>query len=144
MAVDIPQLHLDNQLCFALHAASRAVVRAYGPLLEDLGLTYPQYLVMLVLWEHPSPMTVGAIGADLQLDSGTLTPLLKRLELAGWLQRTRDVDDERRVRVSLTAAGRSLRTHAEGVPRAIAARFGMDEPALRRLKRDLERLTAAL
>ena len=119
-------------------------MRAYGPLLEDLGLTYPQYLVMLVLWEHPLPMSVGAIGADLQLDSGTLTPLLKRLELTGLLQRTRDVDDERRVLTSLTSAGRSLRTRAEGVPAAIAARFGMDEPALRRLKRDLERLTAAL
>ena len=144
MPADIPQLHLDNQLCFALHAASRAVVRAYGPILEDLGLTYPQYLAMLVLWERGTPMSVGSIGTELQLDSGTLTPLIKRLEASGLVERTRDGVDERRVLVSLTAAGRSLRRRAERVPAAIVARFGMDEPALRRLKRDLEKLTSTI
>ena len=100
--LSVDSLALDDQLCFKLYAASRAVIRSYKPLLEPLGLTYPQYLVMLVLWEHDAAMPVGAVGSDLQLDSGTLTPLLKRLEQAGLVQRTRDVADERRVLVSLT------------------------------------------
>ncbi|HEX2575189.1 MAG TPA: MarR family transcriptional regulator, partial [Aquihabitans sp.] len=110
-------LDLDRQLCFALHRASRAVVRSYGPLLEGTGLTYLQYIVLLVLWEEPdaSP-TVGQIGARLHLDSGTLTPLLKRLEALGLVDRVRDRADERRVLVALTDEGRALRDRLEAVP----------------------------
>jgi DNA-binding MarR family transcriptional regulator len=141
----VPQLHLDNQLCFALHAASRAVVRAYGPLLEPLGLTYPQYLVMLVLWERPSQaVTVGDLGARLHLDSGTLTPLLKRLERSGLVDRDRDPADERRVLVRLTRDGIALRSRAASVPADIGAVFGIDLDSARRLKHDLDRLVDTL
>lgn len=101
-------LRLDNQLCFALYAASLAMNKAYKPHLGALGLTYPQYLVMLVLWEH-SQLTVSEIGEKLFLDSGTLTPLLKRLEASEFVVRQRDASDERRVYVSLTAAGKNLK-----------------------------------
>ena len=100
-----PQLELDIQLCFPLAAASRAVTHAYGPLLEPFGLTYPQYLTLLALWSGPERQTVGDLGRRLRLDSGTLTPLLKRLENAGLIERERDPDDERRVIVTLTPAG---------------------------------------
>ena len=106
-------LQLDNQLCFKLYAASRAVIRAYKPMLDQLGLTYPQYLAMLVLWEWqqqpPALPTVKALGERLLLDSGTLTPLLKRLELQGLLQRKRSASDEREVHLALTPAGCALR-----------------------------------
>jgi DNA-binding MarR family transcriptional regulator len=115
----VEQLRLDRQLCFALYAASGLVTRAYRPLLEPLGLTYPQYLAMLVLWEA-SPRTVGELGAALDLDSGTLTPLLKRLETAGLVSRTRDPADERRVQVALTAAGAALSERAAAIPEAMA------------------------
>lgn len=98
-------LRLDNQLCFALYSASLAMTKAYKPLLDALGLTYPQYLVMLVLWEH-GMLSVSELGERLFLDSGTLTPLLKRMEAGGWLARVRSLEDERRVMVSLTPAGR--------------------------------------
>ena len=101
-------LRLDNQLCFALYAASLAMNKAYKPHLGALGLTYPQYLVMLVLWEH-SQLTVSEIGEKLFLDSGTLTPLLKRLEASEFVVRQRDASDERRVYVSLTTAGKNLK-----------------------------------
>src|SRR3954470_3587338 len=104
-------LLLDNQLCFALYSASLAMTKLYKPLLEDLGLTYPQYLVMLVLWERDGLM-VSELGERLFLDSGTLTPLLKRLEAAGLIARIRAVEDERRVHISLTAAGRKLKARA--------------------------------
>src|SRR4051794_13833962 len=101
------QLELGRQLCFALYTASRAVTRAYAAPLGELGLTYPQYLVLLALWARPEePRTVGALGQAVQLDSGTLTPLLKRLEAAGLVHRRRDQADERRVLIELTAAGR--------------------------------------
>jgi len=116
-------LRLDNQLCFALYSASLSMTKLYKPLLEPLGLTYPQYLALLVLWER-DVIPVGALGERLYLDSGTLTPLLKRLEAAGLVQRERAADDERRVIVSLTEAGRRLRVRAEGVPRAIAEAMG--------------------
>ena len=142
---DLPQLHLDNQLCFALHATSRAVVRAYGPLLEPLGLTYPQYLVMLVLWEDPTvAVSVGDLGEQLQLDSGTLTPLLKRLEKSGTIRRDRDPFDERRVLVRLTDDGLALRTRAAAVPKQIGAKFGIDMVAARRLHAELQVLLANL
>lgn len=116
-------LQLDGQLCFALYSASLATTRLYKPLLEPLGLTYPQYLALLVLWEH-GDQSVGALGEKLFLDSGTLTPLLKRMEAAGWLTRTRAADDERRVVVSLTPAGQSLRQRARAVPQQLAAATG--------------------
>ncbi len=126
MADRMPQLELDNQLCFALYDASRAVVRAYGPLLDDLGLTYPQYITMLVLWESDRPVSMGDIGARLHLDSGTLTPLVKRLVELGVVQRRRDPGDDRRVLISLTARGEALRQRACSVPERIFARLGMD------------------
>ena len=108
-------LRLDQQLCFALYSTSLAMTKIYKPILGELGLTYPQYLVMLVLWETDK-LTVSALGERLTLDSGTLTPRLKRLEVAGFVARARDDEDERRVLVSLTDAGRRLRASAEGIP----------------------------
>ncbi|MCZ4316005.1 MarR family transcriptional regulator [Comamonadaceae bacterium G21597-S1] len=108
-------LRLDNQLCFALYSASLAMTKAYKPLLDTLGLTYPQYLVMLVLWER-GMLSVSELGERLFLDSGTLTPLLKRMEAGGWLARVRSLEDERRVMVSLTPAGRKLKARAARVP----------------------------
>jgi DNA-binding MarR family transcriptional regulator len=122
-ADDKDLLRLSRQLCFALYSTSHAFTRAYKPLLEPLGLTYPQYLVMLVLWEEDD-VTVKEIGARLQLDSGTLTPLLKRLDAAGLVTRTRDSGDERQVRVALTPAGSALRAKAEGIPRRLAELIG--------------------
>lgn len=108
-------IRLDEQLCFALYSASRAVTAAYRPLLDELNLTYPQYLVLLVLWEE-EPCTVGHLGDRLHLDSGTLSPLLKRLESAGLVHRQRATDDERRVHISLTPAGRALEKRAACIP----------------------------
>lgn len=108
-------LLLDNQLCFALYSASLAMTKLYKPLLDELGLTYPQYLALLVLWEEDG-IAVSALGERLSLDSGTLTPLLKRMESAGLVSRLRDATDERRVLIRLTAAGRQLKTRAERIP----------------------------
>lgn len=108
-------LKLDHQLCFALYSASLAMTKLYKPLLDELGLTYPQYIAMLALWEEDG-VTVSALGERLHLDSGTLTPLLKRLEAADYVVRLRDVDDERRVRIRLTPAGRRLRARAARIP----------------------------
>jgi len=141
-AADDP-LRLDQQVCFPLYAASNLLIRLYRPALDALGLTYPQYLVMLVLWEQ-APLGVGEIGARLYLDSGTLTPLLKRLETAGLVERRRDDADERRVLVSLTASGRALRRRAATVPADIAGQVGMPAAAIRRLRRELQQLTAEL
>ncbi|RYZ01278.1 MAG: MarR family transcriptional regulator [Myxococcales bacterium] len=116
---------LEEQLCFALYSASRAFTRAYQPLLEPLGLTYPQYLVMLVLWEGKS-LTVSALGTRVGLDSGTLTPLLKRLEHAKLVKRRRGAEDERVVIVSLSAAGQALKARAATVPVELAYRAGFD------------------
>jgi DNA-binding MarR family transcriptional regulator len=118
-------LHLDQQLCFALHAASRAMTRAYAPLLEPLGVTYPQYLVLVVLWEKEG-LSVKQLGERLFLDSATLTPLLKRLEQEGLVTRTRAPEDERIVRIELTDAGRALEQKAQGIPIGIACRVGCD------------------
>src|ERR1700691_205393 len=118
-----PQLELDNQLCFALYTASRAVVRTYGPLLDDAGLTYPQYVTMLVLWADPDrPRSVGELGERLHLDSGTLTPLLKRLSAMGYVTRSRDAEDERRGLVTLTADGLGPAGRAAGAPQGVLAR----------------------
>jgi DNA-binding MarR family transcriptional regulator len=135
-------LHLDQQLCFALYAASRAVQRAYGPLLEPLGVTYPQYLVLLVLWEGDD-VPVKHLGERLALDSATLTPLLKRLEQQGIVARSRDEADERVVRIRLTEAGRALRSKARKIPAGIACRAGCepgDTKALARITRLREEL----
>lgn len=122
------QLRLANFLCFAIYSTANAVTRAYQPRLAALGLTYPQYLVMVVLWEEEN-QTVKAIGDKLSLDSGTLTPLLKRLEAAGLITRRRDTVDERQVLIGLTDEGRSMRQRAEAVPIAMGQAFGctMDE-----------------
>ena len=131
-------LLLDEQLCFALYSASRALTRAYAPLLEPLGLTYPQYLVLLVLWERDG-IAVHQLGERLALDSGTLTPLLKRLAGQGLVERRRGGDDERVVRIHLTPAGRALRSKARKVPVELACRAGYDL-ASDRSTRDLARL----
>lgn len=144
MADRLPQLELDNQLCFALYSASRAVTRSYGPVLADLGLTYPQYLVMLVLWEADEAVSVGELGRRLHLDSGTLTPLLKRLEHVGVVRRERDPGDERRVLVTLTPAGRDLRTRAAGVPARLFSQYGIDLATALALKDQLTRIAATL
>ena len=120
-------LHLDNQLCFAMYAATNALTRAYRGPLGRLGLTYPQYLVMVVLWERGAH-TVKNLADALQLDSSTLTPLLKRLQNAGWVTRERDCGDERVVHISLTAEGRALRRPVAAVQKAVACRTRLPEP----------------
>ncbi|WP_411104000.1 MarR family winged helix-turn-helix transcriptional regulator [Streptomyces sp. cmx-4-9] len=143
---DLPDqdfLRLDGQICFALNAAARAFGGLYRVVLKDLGLTYPQYLVMLVLWEHGA-MPVKEIGGHLRLDSGTLSPLLKRLEAAGLVRRERSAEDERSVRAHLTPQGAALRERAVEVPRRIAAATGFDLAEIQDLQTRLNRLTAAL
>ncbi|WP_395445802.1 MarR family winged helix-turn-helix transcriptional regulator [Caulobacter sp. UC70_42] len=120
----IEVLRLDNQLCFALYGAANRMTRLYRPMLDALGLTYPQYLAMLVLWEA-SPRTVGALGDALDLDSSTLTPLLKRLEAGGLVERARDPEDERRVIVALTDKGRALRDQAVSIPEKLFCALDM-------------------
>jgi DNA-binding MarR family transcriptional regulator len=132
-------LKLDHQLCFALYAASLAMTKLYKPLLEPLGLTYPQYLVMLVLWEGDG-VTVSHLGERLALDSGTLTPLLKRLEAAGLVQRLRDSADERRVLLQLTAAGRGLKLRAMTLPETVACATGCELDELAALTARLKTL----
>ncbi len=117
-------LDLDRQICFPLYAATRAVTRRYADVLADVGLTYPQYLVMLALWTD-GPLSVGDLGRRLRLDSGTLTPLVKRLEAAGRVERRRDPHDERRVVVTPTAEGERLRDDVAEVPREVARSIGM-------------------
>ncbi len=136
-------LALDNQFCFALYSASHAMTRTYKPMLDRLGLTYPQYLVMLVLWERDGVL-VKEIGARLFLDSGTLTPLLKRLEANGLLTRNRDASDERQVRIALTERGRDLRGPAEQIPREVLCASGLELEALGRLRGDLTRVRTDL
>jgi DNA-binding MarR family transcriptional regulator len=138
---DAPRL--DHQVCFALYSASRAATAVYRPLLEDLGLTYPQYLVMLVLWEA-EPKGVKELGMDLGLDSGTLSPLLKRLEAMELVERRRSAEDERRVEVHLTPAGRALSGKANAIPQRLAEAAGLSAVELEQLRSTLERLTDAL
>ncbi|MFJ9774679.1 MarR family winged helix-turn-helix transcriptional regulator [Kitasatospora sp. NPDC101157] len=136
-------LRLDQQICFSLNAASRAFGGVYRVLLRDLGLTYPQYLVMLVLWED-GELPVKRIGERLRLDSGTLSPLLKRLEAAGLVRRERSQEDERSVSVTLTAEGSALRARAGQVPRRLLAATGLPVEDLAALQELLHRVTAAL
>lgn len=138
-----PHLDLEQMLCFSLYAASHAMNRIYKPLLEPLGLTYPQYLVLVALWRQDG-RSVKELGQALQLDSGTLTPLLKRLEQAGHVTRTRDPADERRVRVNLTGAGRALQADARSVPEQVAAATGCGHESLGRLTEELQDLRARL
>ncbi|MEU5306540.1 MarR family winged helix-turn-helix transcriptional regulator [Streptomyces noursei] len=140
---DAELLRLDHQVCFSLHAASRAFGNVYRDALKELGLTYPQYLVMLVLWEH-GPEPVKSIGERLRLDSGTLSPLLKRLETAGLVHRERSPEDERSVIIRLTEAGEELRERALPVPRRMMAATGLTVDELRTLRSLLGRVTGAL
>ncbi len=126
-------LRLDNQFCFALYSASLAMTKTYKPFLESLGLTYPQYLAMLILWEQDNVL-VKEIGERLFLDSGTLTPLLKRLEAAGLIERTRDPEDERQVRITLTKNGRALKRKAHGVPLQVLCASGQTADGLMQLR----------
>lgn len=136
-------LKLDKQVCFALYAASRAVINLYRPVLDALGLTYPQYLVLLVLWER-GPALVKELGEALDLDSGTLSPLLKRLETAGLVRRERCAEDERSVRIHLTDSGSALRARASSVPRKLSGATGMELAELEALRDNLVRLTAEI
>jgi len=136
-------LQLDHQLCFALYSASLAMTKLYKPLLDELGLTYPQYLVMLVLWEGDGLM-VSELGQRLYLDSGTLTPLLKRLESNGLISRMRAVEDERRVHIHLTAIGRKLKARAAKVPACVLAASQCSLPELVQLTRQVRELRERL
>jgi len=132
-------LLLDNQACFALHSTSLMMTKVYKPLLQELGLTYPQYLAMMVLWEQDG-LTVGEISARLLTDPGSLTPLLKRLEAEGLLSRTRSREDERVVIVELTEQGRSLRDKARTIPQCILGASGMTLERLNKLQAELQAL----
>ena len=138
-------LQLDNQLCFALYSTSLAMTKLYKPMLEEMGLTYPQYLAMLVLWEQDG-LTVSELGERLYLDSGTLTPLLKRMETAGLVSRIRAVQDERRVHITLTATGRKLKAKAAKIPGCIMSATQCSIPELVSLTQQVQsfrnRLTA--
>lgn len=136
-------LHLDQQLCFALYASSLAMTKLYKPLLAPLGLTYPQYLVMLVLWERDD-RAVHELGELLQLDSGTLTPLLKRLEGSALVSRQRDQSDERRVRIRLTDAGRQLKQAASSIPAAMICQVGIELDEVAELRERLHLLRQRL
>ena len=136
-------LQLDNQLCFALYSASLAMTKVYKPLLDELGLTYPQYLAMLVLWERDGLM-VSELGDKLFLDSGTLTPLLKRLETSGYISRIRALEDERRVYVTLTSSGRKLKTRAAKIPGCILSASQCSVPELMSLTSQVQALRKKL
>jgi DNA-binding MarR family transcriptional regulator len=129
-------LALDNQFCFALYSASLAMTKSYKPYLDKVGLTYPQYLVMLVLWQQDD-ILVKTIGERLFLDSGTLTPLLKRLEASSLITRTRDEADERQVRITLTKDGRALKKKAQGIPHQMLCASGQPAQVLQNLREQL-------
>ncbi|WP_030015403.1 MULTISPECIES: MarR family winged helix-turn-helix transcriptional regulator [Micrococcales] len=135
-------LALESQVCFALTLASRSVIAAYRPVLEPMHLTHPQYLVMLALWEH-STLTIKELGGHLSIDSGTLSPLLKRLEGHGYIVRERSADDARTVEISLTPEGKALRREAEKVPGKMMERLGMDEAEVRALHASMMKVIAA-
>ena len=139
-ALPAPSVALDDQLCFALYAASRAVTARYRPMLEAIGLTYPQYLVMMLLWEQDN-QTVGQLGTRLALDSGTLSPLLKRLTAAGLVTRHRRVEDERSVSIALTDAGRALRDRAFSISESMIGAIGFDAEEFDDLRARLRQLT---
>ena len=136
-------LKLDNQLCFALYAATHSLTRAYRSALEHSGITYTQYLVMLVLWEN-NDISVGKIAQRLELDSGTLTPLLKRLEVAGLIKRVRNIDDERIVEISLTEAGNLLQHEIAQVQQVVACKTGLGIEEFKQLTDALHRLAITM
>ena len=147
---DVDPLALEQQVCFALAITNRAVLSVYRPLLEPLNLTHPQYLVMLSLWDHQKtstegdlPLSVKQIATALQLDSATLSPMLKRLEALGLIARTRSTADERSTHIELTAPGRALRDRALAIPPAVVARLGVDVAELDELRRVLTRINSA-
>lgn len=139
---EINPLALEEQVCFAVAVAARSVVAVYRPVLEPMGLTHPQYLVMLALWEHDE-LSVKELSSLLKLDPGTLSPLVKRLEAQGYVTRERDKKDERVLAITLTPSGRALRAEAEKVPGEIVTRLGMDVERLQGLRRDLASVIAA-
>ncbi len=148
VAKDVDPLALEQQVCFALAVTNRAVLAVYRPLLEPLGLTHPQYLVMLALWDHhksnsDQPLSVKEIAAALQLDSATLSPMLKRLDVLGLITRTRSIADERSTEVELTKAGIQLRRRAMKIPRAVVERLGVGLDELELLRDVLTRVNAA-
>jgi DNA-binding MarR family transcriptional regulator len=149
-APEIDPLALEQQVCFALSITNRAVLAVYRPLLEPLGLTHPQYLVMLTLWDHQKassgqqkPLSVKEIAATLQMDSATLSPMLKRLEALGLITRTRNTADERSTDVKLTAGGTALRQRALKIPPAVVARLGVELDELQHLHQVLTRINSA-
>lgn len=146
--VVLPQLHLDNQLCFSLYSLSRLITQSYGPLLKPLGLTYPQYLVMLVLWqsweEGQESLAISQLTTALKLDTGTVTPLLKRMEAKDLLARSRSTLDERIVLVSLTAEGKEMRGLASEIPQALACQSGVDEQQVVELRQQLQAFSKLL
>ncbi|MCV7057055.1 MarR family winged helix-turn-helix transcriptional regulator [Mycolicibacterium gilvum] len=149
-AAEVDPLALERQVCFALAVTNRAVLAIYRPLLEPLGLTHPQYLVMLALWDHQKktsepapPLSVKKIATTLQMDSATLSPMLKRLEALGFISRTRNAADERSTDVQLTDAGTALRTRALDIPPAVVERLGVDLAELDHLHHVLTRVNSA-
>jgi MarR family transcriptional regulator, organic hydroperoxide resistance regulator len=150
MTVDIDTLALEQQVCFALAVTNRAVLSIYRPLLEPLGLTHPQYLVMLALWDHQkestdddAPLSVKQIAATLQLDSATPSPMLKRLQTLGLIARNRSTADERSTHIELTDDGRALRERALAIPAAVVARLGVDLAELDELRQRLTSINSA-
>jgi DNA-binding MarR family transcriptional regulator len=150
ITADIDPLALEQQVCFALAVTNRAVLSIYRPLLEPLSLTHPQYLVMLALWDHQkastadsSPLSVKQIATSLQLDSATLSPMLKRLEALGYIARTRSTADERTTHIELTDDGRALRDRALAIPPAVIARLGVEIAELEELRRVLTHINSA-
>ncbi len=141
---ELPQLALSSQLCLPLYAAARGVTRRYAEMLADVGLTYPQYVAMLALWDAGTPLTVGEIGQRLHLDSGTLTPVLKRLESAGLVARQRDAADERRVLVRVTEEGDDLRARVAAVPEQVWEGTGLQAEDAGQLRVLLDRLLTGL
>ncbi len=133
-----------DMFCFSLYSATHAMQQAYRPLLEEIGLTYPQYLVMSALWTAENPPSVSGIGREVQMESSTLTPLLKRLETAGLIVRRRNPEDERQLQVDLTDAGRALQARAAHIPACILEKTGMDVETLRRLQGEIRDLTQRL
>lgn len=148
MSQQYPQLHLDNQLCFSLYSLSRLVTQQYTPLLKELDITYPQYLVFLVLWQSleqgDMALPIKVLSKRLLLDTGTLTPLLKRLEAKAFIQRSRSDEDERIVLVSLTDAGIELRERAKNIPLALFCSSGLELEEVQALRAQLQPLLARL
>lgn len=140
---NLQQLKLDNQICFPVYALSREIVSRYRPLLDQLDITYPQYLVLLILWEHQE-QSVSQIGEKLYLDSGTLTPLLKRLEQKKLVTRSRSKEDERIVKIKLTSEGQSLQKKAASIPKQLFEDMKVPEEELKQLKTTIEKILTTL